>query len=88
MDSNQRRLTPTGLQPVPFSHSGTDPDISTNLNLVYFLLALLTSEILCGLSFALFADGGPWVPILRLIAKWGPLYKADNNVYAGTVKPM
>jgi hypothetical protein len=26
LDSNQRRLTPTGLQPVPFSHSGTDPD--------------------------------------------------------------
>jgi hypothetical protein len=52
------------------------------------LLALLASEILCGLSFTLFADGGPWVPILRLIAKWGPLYKADNNVYAGTVKPM
>ena len=25
LDSNQRRLTPTGLQPVPFSHSGTDP---------------------------------------------------------------
>ena len=24
-DSNLRRLTPTGLQPVPFSHSGTDP---------------------------------------------------------------
>ena len=26
LDSNQRRLTPTGLQPVPFSHSGTDPN--------------------------------------------------------------
>ncbi len=25
LDSNQRRLTPTGLQPVPFSLSGTDP---------------------------------------------------------------
>jgi len=25
LDSNQRRLTPTVLQPVPFSHSGTDP---------------------------------------------------------------
>jgi site-specific recombinase XerD len=25
LDSNQRRLTPTGLQPVPFSHSGTRP---------------------------------------------------------------
>ena len=25
LDSNQRRLAPTGLQPVPFSHSGTDP---------------------------------------------------------------
>jgi hypothetical protein len=25
LDSNQRRLTPTGLQPVPFSHSGTNP---------------------------------------------------------------
>ena len=25
MDSNQRRRTPTGLQPVPFSHSGTPP---------------------------------------------------------------
>ena len=25
LDSNQRRLTPTGLQPVPFSRSGTDP---------------------------------------------------------------
>jgi hypothetical protein len=24
-DSNLRRLTPTGLQPVPFSRSGTDP---------------------------------------------------------------
>jgi site-specific recombinase XerC len=28
LDSNQRRLTPTGLQPVPFSHSGTDPSDS------------------------------------------------------------
>jgi hypothetical protein len=27
LDSNQRRLTPTGLQPVPFSHSGTDPAV-------------------------------------------------------------
>ena len=27
MDSNQRRRTPTGLQPVPFSHSGTPPGI-------------------------------------------------------------
>ena len=27
LDSNQRRLTPTGLQPVPFSHSGTDPNV-------------------------------------------------------------
>ena len=27
LDSNQRRFTPTGLQPVPFSHSGTDPYI-------------------------------------------------------------
>ncbi len=27
MDSNQRRPTPTGLQPVPFSHSGTPPGI-------------------------------------------------------------
>ena len=25
LDSNQRRRTPTGLQPVPFSHSGTPP---------------------------------------------------------------
>ena len=25
LDSNQRRLTPMGLQPIPFSHSGTDP---------------------------------------------------------------
>ena len=25
LDSNQRRHTPTGLQPVPFSHSGTPP---------------------------------------------------------------
>ncbi len=25
LDSNQRRLTPTGLQPVPFGHSGTLP---------------------------------------------------------------
>ncbi len=25
LDLNQRRLTPTGLQPVPFSLSGTDP---------------------------------------------------------------
>ena len=28
VDSNHRRLTPTGLQPVPFSHSGTDPNQS------------------------------------------------------------
>jgi hypothetical protein len=27
LDSNQRRLTPMGLQPIPFSHSGTDPTI-------------------------------------------------------------
>ena len=26
MDSNHRRLTPTGLQPVPFGHSGTRPE--------------------------------------------------------------
>lgn len=39
LDSNQRRLTPTGLQPVPFSHSGTDPkekkhstDLKTEFN--------------------------------------------------------
>ena len=25
LDSNQRRLTPMGLQPIPFSRSGTDP---------------------------------------------------------------
>ncbi len=25
MDSNHRKLALTGLQPVPFSHSGTDP---------------------------------------------------------------
>ena len=25
LDLNQRRLTPMGLQPIPFSHSGTDP---------------------------------------------------------------
>ena len=25
LDSNQRRLAPMGLQPIPFSHSGTDP---------------------------------------------------------------
>jgi len=28
LDLNQRRLTPTGLQPVPFSHSGTDPSVT------------------------------------------------------------
>ncbi len=27
LDSNQRRLTPMGLQPIPFSLSGTDPDL-------------------------------------------------------------
>lgn len=26
-DSNLRRLTPTGLQPVPFGHSGTPPNL-------------------------------------------------------------
>ena len=26
-DLNLRRLTPTGLQPVPFGHSGTDPEL-------------------------------------------------------------
>jgi hypothetical protein len=26
LESNQRRLTPTGLQPVPFGRSGTDPN--------------------------------------------------------------
>ena len=26
LDSNQRRRTPTGLQPVPFNHSGTPPE--------------------------------------------------------------
>ena len=26
-DLNLRRLTPTGLQPVPFGHSGTDPEV-------------------------------------------------------------
>ena len=25
LDSNQRKLTLMGLQPIPFSHSGTDP---------------------------------------------------------------
>jgi hypothetical protein len=25
LESNQRRLAPTGLQPVPFGRSGTDP---------------------------------------------------------------
>jgi hypothetical protein len=25
LDSNQRRLAPMGLQPIPFIHSGTDP---------------------------------------------------------------
>ena len=28
LDSNQRRLTPAGLQPAPFSRSGTDPQVS------------------------------------------------------------
>ncbi len=26
LDSNQRKLTLMGLQPIPFSHSGTDPN--------------------------------------------------------------
>ena len=26
-DLNLRRLTPTGLQPVPFGRSGTDPEV-------------------------------------------------------------
>ena len=26
LDSNQRRQMPTGLQPVPFNHSGTRPE--------------------------------------------------------------
>ncbi len=30
LDSNQRKLTLTGLQPVPFSHSGTDPNEKTD----------------------------------------------------------
>ena len=27
LESNQRRLAPTGLQPVPFGRSGTDPSL-------------------------------------------------------------
>ena len=27
LDSNQRSGNATGLQPVPFGHSGTDPDL-------------------------------------------------------------
>ena len=27
LDSNQRKLTLMGLQPIPFNHSGTDPKI-------------------------------------------------------------
>ncbi len=27
LDSNQRSDNATGLQPVPFGHSGTDPDL-------------------------------------------------------------
>ena len=39
LDSNQRRLTPTGLQPVPFSLSGTDP---FQLTIFYCLLTIET----------------------------------------------
>ena len=48
-DLNLRRLTPTGLQPVPFGRSGTDPEVrilaltiqvptinSQKINLFYF----------------------------------------------------
>ena len=28
LDSNQRKLTLMGLQPIPFSHSGTDPIVN------------------------------------------------------------
>jgi hypothetical protein len=38
LDSNQRRLSPMGLQPIPFSHSGIDPDERANFtqNVVKF----------------------------------------------------
>jgi hypothetical protein len=39
LDSNQRRLTPTGLQPVPFSHSGTDPYI--HLRIIIYDLCIV-----------------------------------------------
>ena len=46
LESNQRRLTPMGLQPIPFSRSGTDPLFHNGCWLVYFLFVRPASEIL------------------------------------------
>jgi hypothetical protein len=37
LESNQRRLAPMGLQPIPFSRSGTDPLFHNGCRLVYSL---------------------------------------------------
>ena len=47
LDSNQRRLTPTGLQPVPFSHSGTDPEKSGFTNFSSQQCGCYYSILLC-----------------------------------------
>ena len=44
LDSNQRRLTPMGLQPIPFSHSGTDPNIFYFITLQQYSLLLPPSK--------------------------------------------
>jgi hypothetical protein len=44
LDSNQRRLSPTGLQPVPFSHSGTDPNIRLRIIIHHFYIVKKAKE--------------------------------------------
>ena len=45
LDSNQRKLTLMGLQPIPFSHSGTDPfQLSNDAKAIRYNLARLLSR--------------------------------------------
>src|SRR5574341_113553 len=45
-DSNLRRLTPTGLQPVPFGHSGTSPKCDETSNLLTCLYRKIITNYL------------------------------------------
>ena len=48
-DLNLRRLTPTGLQPVPFGRSGTDPEVRI-LALAVQVPTISDQKFLCFIS--------------------------------------